>query len=429
MSTTITSTTTEIDHNPERLTFLPIDPFAARRDAASRITGLGGKRPGDEPGYVFQSLEIYPVLGSVRFTLHFHALEATTGTLTVRVHALSSAYPATAAILVNTVTIPMRVIAEQNGFVHVALTSRRHMMYTIGGSIDDETDASAMALSLSLDPREREAPPPCAKPSKLPAPIPIVAPIERQLARPELATMMAPVLARPVSQAMTEAQNRDPLVAAWNAVLHQPDGGDGERWENALILQALHYYEMPANAGSGLGIARHPGRLPSYLAARGCTILVAATRHEDLPDGDPGLALERLVRPDLCSPRRFFEAVHQTLFQNLEIPPSLTGFDFLWSTGAPNGSGARACFPQMVRASIRCLRPGGIAIHMLRYSGEIGAPVPAGSESYGRSEIERMALSLVADGHEIAQLKFDVDRPDQPGDRAIPFALVAPRIR
>lgn len=430
MSTIITpAPTTEVDPNPERLTFLPIDPFAAKRDAASRIAGLGGDHPGDDPGYVFQSLEIYPVLGPVRFTLHFHALAATMGTLTIRIHALSSAYPDTAAMLVETVTVPMRVIAEQDGIVHVALTSRRNMMYTIGGSIDDQTDASAMALSLSLDPREREAQQPCAKPGKMPAPVPMVAPIERRLARPELATMAPPVLARPVSQAITEAQSCDPLVAAWNGVLHQPGGSDAERWENAFILQALHYYGVATDAGSGLGIARHPGRLPSYLAARGCTILMAGTHHEDLPEGDPGLALERLVQPDLCPPRRFFEAVYQTLFENLAVPPNLTGFDFLWSIDAPDGTGARPCFPSMVRASIGCLRPGGVAIHMLRYSGEIGAPALAGSKSYGRAEIERMALSLVADGQEVAQLKFDVDKPDQPGDRAIPFALVARRIR
>ena len=231
------------------------------------------------------------------------------------------------------------------------------------------------------------------------------------------------------SQAMTDAQVSDPLVAAWNAVLHQSDGSDAQRWENAFVLQALRYYGISTESGSGLGIARHPGRLPSYLAACGCTILTAGTQREDLPEGDPGLALECLAQPDLCPPRRFFEAVHYTLFEDLAVPPTLTGFDFLWSMDASRGPRARARFPQMVRASIGCLRPGGIAIHMLRYSGEIGAAASANSESYGRAEIERMALSLVADGQEVAQLKFDIDRPDQSTDRAIPFALIARRVR
>ena len=115
-----------------------------------------------------------------------------------------------------------------------------------------------------------------------------------------------------------------------------------------------------------------------------------------------------------------------TVFEDLTIPMDLTGLDFLWSINAPTG--ARERFPQMVRDSIRCLKLGGIAIHMLRYSGEIGAPT-TGSSSFGRAEIERMALSLVADGQEVAQLKFDVDTPDRPGDSAIPFALIGRRIK
>ena len=106
---------------------------------------------------------------------------------------------------------------------------------------------------------------------------------------------------------------------------------------------------------------------------------------------------------------------------------------------------ARARFPQMLRDTMACLKPDGLAVHLLRYSGEIGtsaayhaATVDTGSEhdaadhdrgSYCRAEIERMALSLIADGHEVAQLKFDVDPRQAPGDRAIPFILVARRIR
>ena len=427
-STIILEQNTDVDPNPERLTFLPIDPFAARRETVSRVAGLGGDHPSEVPGYVFQSLEIYPVLGPVRFTLHFHALAATTGTLTVRIYALS-VYPGTPRILVKTVMVPMRTVAGNEGLVHVTLISRRNMAYTIEGAIDDETDASATALSLSLDPREREVPQPCAGTPKPPVPVPTVVPVEQLLARPELATMKSPVLVRPVSQAMTDAQARDPLVTAWNAVLHQDEGSVIERWENAFILQALHYYGIATDKGTGLGIARRRDRFPAYLAGRGCTILMAGTHREDLPDGDPGLALEHLVYPDLCPPRQFFEAVHQTLFEDLAIPAHLTGFDFLWSIDAASAPGMRLHFPQMLRASAGCLRPGGVAVHMLRYSGEIGEPGPPESASYGRAAIERMALSLVADGHEVAQLKFDVDMPDQVGDWAIPFGLITRRIR
>ena len=417
-----------IDSNPDRLEFLPIDPFAAKRDAASRVAGLGGEHASDDPGYVFQSLDIYPALGPVRFTLQFHQLAATTGTLIVRIFAIS-AHPGTVPMLVKSVAVDLSGVADNDGVFSVEMICRRNMVYTIGGTIDDDTDASALALSLSLDPRERDVPLPSDGPTKMSATVPGVARIENLLQRPELATMRPAVLARPVSQAMTAAQCRDPLISAWNGVIRQSGGAEFERWENAFILQVLHYYGIATDSGSGLRISskRHP--LPSYLAERGCTVLAAAMRRDDLPQGDPGLALEQLCYADLCTPRRFFEAVNLTLFEDLAIPPGLTGFDFLWSKDASVGPGARPRFPQMVRDSISCLRPGGLAIHMLRYSGEVGTPSHAASTSYGRAEIERMALSLIADGQEVAQLKFDVDTPAMPGDRGIPFALVARRMR
>jgi hypothetical protein len=422
----------DIDPNPDRLTFLPIDPFAAYPGAASRITGLGGEHPAEDPSYAFQSLDLYPAIGPVRFTLHFYQLAATAGTLTVRIQAIS-AYPGTLPILVKSEAVAMSDIVDQDGIFRIELMSRRNMIYRIGGTIEDETDASALALGLSLDPRQRDAPLPSADPVKMPVVVPGVSRLEKLRQRPELATMQSPVFARPVSQAMTSAQSRDPLVSAWNQVLGLSGGSAIERWQNAFLLQTLHYYDIPTDAGFGLGIGK-PHPLPSYLAGRGCTILAAATQPSDLPEGDPGLALEQLCQAELCPPRRFFDAVHLTLFEGLAIPAGLTGFDFLWSTDVPLDLAARARFPQMVRDSLSCLRPGGLAIHLFRYSGEISAlphaaPADATPASYGRAEIERMALSLIADGHEVAQLKFAIDGPDRPGDQQVPFALVARRTR
>jgi hypothetical protein len=216
-------------------------------------------------------------------------------------------------------------------------------------------------------------------------------------------------------------------------MLHRSGGTEVERWEEAFILQALEYYGVTTDHGAALGISgmRSGTRrsLPCYFAGRGCTVLMAATRRDDLPDGDPGLALEYLIDEKLCPPARFFEAVHLTLFDDLTVPAGLTGFDFLWSTDVSANPDARSRFPQLLRDSIACLRPGGVAIHLLRYSGRIGAVGDGGSDAYGRAEIERMALSLIADGHEVAQLKFDINHPDMPGDQEIPFALIARRTR
>ena len=417
-----------VDLNPDRLPFLPIDPFAARPGTASRVSGLGGDHPSQDPGYVFQSLDLYPVLGPVHFLLQFHGLIATTGSLTVQIDAFSY-HPGTHPLPLKEIAIPMQAIVEAGGLVRVDLISRRNMGYRIGGRIDDDTDAQAIGLSLSLYPREREAPDLGRDVRKPVVDRPDVTPVEGWVEKPELAVMRPARLACPVSQAMTPQQAADPLVAQWNAVLHQVDGNPAERWDNAIILQALHHYGVPTEAAAGLCIGGRPHRLPAYLAGRGCSILVGATHRGELPDGDPGLALEQLLHADLCAPLRFFEAVHLTLFDRLAIPAALGGFDFMWSLDACTGPDARALFPHMLRDSVRCLRPGGMAVHMLRYSGELGMPADPRSTSYGRAEIERMALSLVADGQEVAQLNFDTGGPDQPGDRHLGFALILRRTR
>ncbi|MBW6526770.1 hypothetical protein KZ813_07965 [Sphingomonas sp. RHCKR7] len=413
---------------PDQLSFLPIDPFAAHPQLASRVTGLGGDAAGDDPGYVFQSLDIYPVLGPNRFTLHFHGLSATSGTLTVHLRALSchpALPPCPAPMPLHTLSVPMRDLVARGGILHVDLIGRRNMGCTIGGTIDDPTDARAAALSLSLDPRQRAAPPlPDGPVARVTPPALATSPAERA-DRPELAVVSAPQLARPVSQAMTAAQLRDPLVAAWNAALGQEGGAPAERWGNAIILQALCYYGIDLENARAVAIVNGRDRLASYLAGLGSSTLVAVTRRDDLPDADPGVALEHWHYPELCSPRRYFDSVHLTLFERLALPPMRDDFDFLWSVEAWHAAPDR--FAPMVRGAMAWLRPRGVAVHLLPYAGTLDRP--AHGRGLGRVEIERLALTLVADGHEVAQLDFALDPTPRGAAPVTPFALIARKQR
>lgn len=407
----------------ERLSFLPIDPFAAHAHVASRIAGLGGAAA-EATGYVFETLDIYPVTGPIRFTLQFHGLRATRGTLRVTVRALA-AHPALppcpAPMPLHEVTVPLATLAADGGVLHVELVGRHNMGCTVSGTIDDDTDAAAEALSLSLDPRARDAPPLPDAPVALTAPPAITAAPAEHAGRPELAVIGAPQLARPVSQGMTAAQAGDPLVAGWNAVLRADGGDPAARWGNAMILQALRHYGVGLDGLRALGIMprRHP--LPCYVAARGGTVLVAATRHDQL-GADPGATLERWHYPELCSARRHSESVYLTLFEELALPAPRAEMDAIWSIDAWEAAPARVA--PMVRGAMSWLRPGGVAVHLLPYAGTLDAPADA--RGLGRVEIERIALTLVADGHEVAQLDFALDPVPA---RVTPFALIARRQR
>lgn len=436
------------DDNPQGLTFLPIDPFGAKPHEASRIPGLGGPHPADDPNYAFRSVQLHPALGQACLTLKFHGLTATAGVLIVRLQALS-VYPGTAPMTVKSVTIDLKDLVHQDGVLEMRFQSRRNMMYTIGGTIEGDTDVQAQLIALSLTPRHREpllgtavATPHAIEPAIPPlASEPTVVQITQQRQRPELIAVQPPVFARPVSQAMTAAQVRDPLVSRWNDTLGQPSDDATVAWENAFILQVLAYYGVGTAGVAALGITCVDDPLPSYLAGRGNAVLAVVPRREDWPQGDPGLALERMHVPALCTAPQFFSSVNFAQFENLAVAPGLVGFDFLWSRGTERGIADRTAFPQMLCDSMLSVKPGGTVVHLLRYSGTIArAPEDArllASKpdsmpiSYSRAEIERMALSLIAAGHEVAQLKFTVDTAPATatGERSIPFALVARRAR
>ncbi|WP_174279092.1 hypothetical protein [Sphingomonas bacterium] len=409
--------------------FLPINPFGADSNLASRIAGLGGDRAPDDPGYTFRSSDIFPSPGLARFELHLHDLSARFGTLALRVEA-RSIYPGTAPIVVKDIAMPIAAVVAANGRAAISFVARRNMAYIVSGRIGDETDAWGSAASLSLYPRPSEATPLDDRPVPIPP-----APPERpsgavRVGRPELVTADPPLLSAPVSQAMTIAQLRDPLLNAWADALGDEPGDDAARWGDAAVLQALHHYSGGAALVGGrvLGIAAEPRSLPAYLAGRGATVLIAAPARRDLPEVDPGLLLEQVARPALCAPAHFFAAVHATALTDLVLPSGLAGFDALWSADAAATGGDRVHLAAMMRVAMACLRPGGLAVHVLRYSGELAPSADPHSASHGRVEIERLALSLIADGHDVAPLAFTINDGDESGtDPCLPFVLITRR--
>lgn len=415
------------DSNPDQLAFLPIDPFGVLPHVASRVTGLGGTQPADDAGYVFWTVFIRPVLGPVHFALHFHQLQATHGVLSIRIDALSD-FPGLDPMLIKIIEVPLSDLAEKDGVIEIELISRPRFQYRLSGRIDGDTDARASILGVSLYPRERADPmmEPDAGVRAAPA-TGIVAPRLRE--RPEMVAIDRPTLTRPVSQPLTSAQFDEPTYSEWMSTLSQDAEPTELHWGEAFVLQALHHYGVPIDRARVLGFG-DGNALPAYFAGRGCSVLVAAVRPDAVPGRDPGLALKNLHRSELCSASRFFEAVDFGVVDIHALPPGVADFDFLWSFGVADTASGRAGFARFIQESLRCLRPGGMALHLFHYSGLVGSqPPPQALAGFGRAEIERIALSLIAQGQEVAQLKFDIGAPDRVSDAGIPFGLIARRLR
>ena len=394
----------QLDLEGDSRSTLAIDPFGAALHLSSRIGGLGGPYAGDDPSYVFGTAPVRPALGRVVFTVRFHELSATCGTLLLQVTAVS-AHPGTHPMPMKTMAVPLADLAAAGGMQTMEIYCRRNMHYAITGNIYDETDAAASGLTVTFDSQVEEDVGAQDHGDFL---------VDLALGDGDsepigstgrLVALDPPSLVHPASQGWTNDQFSHPPFAEWMAVLRRPAEPTLANWVDAYTLQSLRRYGALRNGASGLGFGVMGQSLPALMASFGCQILATARHEDDLPDADPGLALEELLRPDLCPPSTFFDRVHFTTINLGALPEGLSGFDFVWSVGIADSCSTAAEFSQFVVGSMGCLKSGGTAVHLFRLAGG-DAPQGLGGLFLARTDIERVALLLVSHGHEVAQLKF-----------------------
>ena len=164
------------------------------------------------------------------------------------------------------------------------------------------------------------------------------------------------------------------------------------------------------------------------MAAMGCTVLAT-----DLAADDSRAAgwsstqqhsanVEALRYPNLCPDDIFNERVSFRPVDMTAIPADLTDFDFTWSSCAYEHLGSIAAGLQFFEDSIRCLKPGGMAVHTteLNLTSNDQTLDKGPTVLFRRKDFERLALRLISTGHEVAQIKFDS------GDRELDSHVDAP---
>ncbi|WP_420140513.1 SAM-dependent methyltransferase [Sphingomonas sp.] len=402
-----------------------IDPFAYWPQARSALPGLGGERDPPRPGYAFHTLYIAAGAGPNRFTIAFDGLSATSGVLDLRLQELHETERSSRVL--RRIRAPLRALKAQAGWLEVAFTAEAGASYALHGRLSGAHDARADGLTVSLDSwadgvrqtarlqdaRSRIF----APPSRVGAPFwARSGPLERAgmiIRRPA-------TIAEPISQMCTAAQFDEPAYAAWRERMRFPLHNHRKQWEFVYILQALerHGALRPGSRGLGFGVGAES--LPAFFASLGCEIVAT-----DLPETDQEAAswrgtgqhadtLAGLSRPDLCTEDDFFRRVSFRAVDMTHIPPDLTGFDFCWSACAYEHLGSIAAGLRFVKESIRRLRPGGIAVHTseLNLTSNTRTVDRGPTVLFRRKDMERLALDLIREGHEVAPITYDMgDRP------------------
>ncbi|WP_188555700.1 class I SAM-dependent methyltransferase [Edaphobacter dinghuensis] len=185
-----------------------------------------------------------------------------------------------------------------------------------------------------------------------------------------------------------------------------------KEWEFVTVCQALEERGMLGPGKRGLGFAVGLEPLPSIFANRGCTI--TATDHETDSDGawDGQWAsdLGALNNPDICEPSIFHKNVTLRRIDMNNLPADLNGYDFSWSCCALEHLGSLQKGLEFLHSQMRCLRPGGVAVHTTEYNllSNDATLTEGPTVVYRQRDLSELQYRLEKQGHSLEPMNMDI---------------------
>ena len=217
--------------------------------------------------------------------------------------------------------------------------------------------------------------------------------------------------------AICRAEQLDaPAFHYWAREIHEEWRFHRKLWEFCYILQALHERGCLATGKRGLGFAVGQEPLPSYFAARGCTILATDLGSTDARaanwagSGQWASSVEVLNRRGLCDPDLFRERVSFRPVDMNQIPSDLSDFDFTWSSCSFEHCGSLELGSEFLLRQMDCLRRGGLAVHTTEFNLTSNTKTVrrGGTVVFRRADIEDLVRRLRAAGHHVEPLDLTI---------------------
>ena len=180
-------------------------------------------------------------------------------------------------------------------------------------------------------------------------------------------------------------------------------------WEWCFIAQALYERDLLRPSIRGLGFAVGQEPLPALFARYGCEVVATDLATEKVnkevwvDTHQHAAELKDLNIAKLC-PDDLFEKLVSFRFVDMNnIDDDIRGYDFIWSSCAFEHLGTLELGKQFVYNAMKCLKPGGFAIHTTEYNlSSNDGTVEAGPDAiYRRRDLEEMASDLKSKGHKI----------------------------
>ena len=116
--------------------------------------------------------------------------------------------------------------------------------------------------------------------------------------------------------------------------------------------------------------------------------------------------LSKLRKPEICPDLIFNRKVAFKPVDMNCIPCDLINFDFTWSTCSFEHCGSIELGSQFIENQLRCLRPGGIAVHTTEFNlSSLDDTITEGpTVIFRRKDIEAIIKRLQASGHHVESL-------------------------
>lgn len=211
-----------------------------------------------------------------------------------------------------------------------------------------------------------------------------------------------PTLARPISQACTEAQFDESVYAYWCEQIKEPPRKHRKQWEFCYIAQVLAASGMlaPGRTGLGFGVGTEP--LAALFASRGASVLATDLEADDAArigwaeTNQHAHNKSILNERGICSNDLFEKNVAFRFLDMNAIPESLGTFDFTWSACAFEHLGSIRHGHDFIMNAAKILKPGGIAVHTteLNCSSNDKTLDEGGTVLFRKHDFEQMAYDL-----------------------------------
>ncbi len=417
-------------------TAIPLEPFAFWPTHRSSLSLQGGTEQALVAGYAFHTNYVPSTGGRIRFKVVLEGLVATRGKLLLNVNVLDGR-GLTASMRPRVKEFSLAQLARQGGIIEVSHLGLPNHSYAVMGAITPDADAQAEKVSIFVTGGDSSD----AMYGRLEAAREafLSAPGEGVLA--DYVVDRPATLEHPISQMCTAHQMAEPAYLDMCARMGSGPTRHRKQWEFVFIMRALEYYGAWRDGARGLGFGVGIEPLSSVFAASGCTIVATDleatdTRAQVWDDTDQlGSDLIQIFNPALCDEAAFYDRVSFRPVDMNAIPDDLRDFDFTWSSCAYEHLGSIKAGLDFFENSLKCLRPGGIAVHTteLNLSSNDNTLETGSTVVFRRRDFEALARRLIAQGHEVMPFTFDsgdteldrfIDMPPYAGDPHLKLALL-----